>query len=211
MTETTGTSALVIQDSEHENNGRSGNQQSAVPQLRYYIHVRFIGSGLLLALIFVNISCYHGFKPSGIDRPAPEFTVQDSDRTVSLNQFRGKIVVLNFWASWCPPCVDELPSLMELQKAMQDKGVVVLGVSVDAEAADYQKFLKDHGVNFLTVRDPGEQNKTNTGVVAPVSSKYGTYRFPETYIIDRDGVLRRKLIGPANFTQQELMEYLSRL
>ena len=61
------------------------------------------------------------------------------------------------------------------------------------------------------MRDPGEQNKTNTGVVAPVSSKYGTYRFPETYIIDRDGVLRRKLIGPANFTQPELMEYLSRL
>jgi len=173
--------------------------------------VRFIGSGLLLTLILVLTACYHGSKPSGIDRPAPEFTVQDSDRSVSLNQFRGKVVVLNFWASWCPPCVDELPSLMHLQTAMQDKGVVVVGVSVDADAADYQKFLKDHGVNFLTVRDPGEQNQTNTGVVAQVSSKYGTFRFPETYIIDRDGVVRRKLIGAANFTQPEIMEYLSRL
>jgi cytochrome c biogenesis protein CcmG, thiol:disulfide interchange protein DsbE len=173
--------------------------------------VSFIRSGLLLPLILVSAACYRGSKPTGIDRPAPEFTVQDSDRTVSLNQFRGKIVVLNFWASWCPPCVDELPSLMQLQTALQNKGVVVVGVSVDAEAADYQKFLKEHEVNFLTVRDPGEQNKTNTGVIAPVSSKYGTYRFPETYIIDRDGVLRRKLIGPANFTQPELMEYLSRL
>jgi cytochrome c biogenesis protein CcmG, thiol:disulfide interchange protein DsbE len=173
--------------------------------------VSFIRFGLLLPLIFVSTACYRGSKPTGIDRPAPEFTVQDSDRTVSLNQFRGKIVVLNFWASWCPPCVDELPSLMQLQTALESKGVVVLGVSVDAEAADYQKFLKEHDVNFLTVRDPGEQNRTNTGVVAPVSSKYGTYRFPETYIIDRDGVLRRKLIGPANFTQPELMEYLSRL
>jgi cytochrome c biogenesis protein CcmG, thiol:disulfide interchange protein DsbE len=173
--------------------------------------VRSISFGLLLTLVFVSTACYQGSKPSGIDRPAPEFTVRDSDRTVSLNQFRGKIVVLNFWASWCPPCVDELPSLMQLQTALQDKGVVVLGVSVDAEAADYQKFLKDHNVNFLTVRDPGEQNKTNTGVVAPVSSKYGTYRFPETYIIDRNGVLRRKLIGAANFTQPEIIEYLSRL
>ena len=94
---------------------------------------------------------------------------------------------------------------------MQDKGVVVLGVSVDADAADYQKFLKDHSVNFLTVRDPGQQNQINTGVVAEVSSKYGTFRFPETYIIDRDGLLRRKLIGAADFTQPEIMEYLSRL
>jgi cytochrome c biogenesis protein CcmG, thiol:disulfide interchange protein DsbE len=173
--------------------------------------VSFIRSGLLLPLIFLSIACYRGSKPTGIDRRAPEFTVQDSDRTVSLTQFRGKIVVLNFWASWCPPCVDELPSLMQLQTALQGKGVVVLGVSVDADAADYQKFLKEHDINFLTVRDPGEQNRTNTGVLARVSSKYGTYRFPETYIIDRDGVLRRKLIGPANFTQPELMEYLSRL
>jgi len=173
--------------------------------------VRSIGSGLLLTLIFVSTACYHGSQPSGIDRPAPEFTVQDSDRSISLNQFRGKVVVLNFWASWCPPCVDELPSLMQLQTAMQDKGVVVVGVSVDADAADYQKFLKDHDVNFLSVRDPGEQNQTNTGVIAQVSSKYGTFRFPETYIIDRDGVLRRKLIGAANFTQPEIMEYLSRL
>ena len=100
---------------------------------------------------------------------------------------------------------------MQLQTAMQNKGVVVLGVSVDADPGDYSKFLKDHNVNFLTVRDPGEQNRTNTGVVAQVSSKYGTFRFPETYIIDRDGVVRRKLIGPVNFTQPEMMEYLSRL
>ena len=173
--------------------------------------MRFIGSGLLLTLVLAFTACYHGFKPSGIDRPAPEFTVQDSDRSISLNQFRGKVVVLNFWASWCPPCVDELPSLMQLQTPMQDKGVVVIGVSVDADIADYQKFLKDHSVNFLTARDPVEQNQSNTGVVAQVSSKYGTFRFPETYIIDRDGVLRRRLIGPANFTQPEIMEYLSRL
>lgn len=190
---------------------RDGNYQSATPQLRYYIYVRFIALAVLLTTIFAGTACYHGSKPSGIDRPAPDFNIQDSERAVSLNQFRGKVVVLNFWASWCPPCVDELPSLMQLQTSLQDKGVVVLGVSVDAEAADYQKFLKDHNVNFLTVRDPGEQNRTNTGVIAPVSSKYGTFRFPETYIIDRNGILRRKLIGPADFTQQELMEYLTRL
>jgi cytochrome c biogenesis protein CcmG, thiol:disulfide interchange protein DsbE len=173
--------------------------------------VRFSGFALLLTLIFAGTACYRGPKPGGIDRPAPNFTVQDSDRTVSLDQFRGKIVVLNFWASWCPPCVEELPSLMQLQTQLQTKGVVVVGISVDADSADYQKFLKEHNVNFLTVRDPGEQTKDNTGVVAQVSSKYGTFRFPETYIIDRQGTLRRKLIGAVNFTQPEIMEYLSRL
>jgi peroxiredoxin len=164
---------------------------------------------LLLIVVITSTACYHGSKPSGIDTPAPRFTVQDSDRSVSLDQFRGKVVVLNFWASWCPPCTEELPSLMQLQTQLQNKGVVVLGVSVDADAGDYSKFLKDHSVNFLTVRDPGEQNKT--GVIAQVSSKYGTYRFPETYIIDRNGIVRRKLIGAVNFTQPEIVEYLSRL
>ena len=98
---------------------------------------------------------------------------------------------------------------MQLQTQLQPKGVVVLGVSVDADAGDYAKFLKDHSVNFLTVRDPGQQNKT--GVIAQVSSRYGTYRFPETYIIDRNGILRRKLIGAVNFTQPEIVEYLGRL
>ena len=171
--------------------------------------MRFYSIALVLTLAFVGTACYHGSKPSAIDRPAPDFKVQDSDRTVSLDQFKGKVVVLNFWASWCPPCVEELPSLMQLQTELQNKGVVVLGVSVDADASDYEKFLKDHNVNFLTVRDPGQQNKT--GVVAEVSAKYGTYRFPETYIIDRDGMVRRKLIGAVNFTQPEIVEYLSRL
>ena len=96
-----------------------------------------------------------------------------------------------------------------MQKDLQDKGVVVLGISVDTDLGDYNKFLKDHDVNFLTVRDPGQQN--SKGVVAPVSGKYGTYKFPETYIIDRQGVVRRKIIGPVNWTQQEMMEFLTRL
>jgi len=182
-------------------------------RLARVVYYSFVRSYLFfLALLLAPVTttaCYHGYKPSGIGGPAPDFTVQDSDRIVSLSQFHGKIVVLNFWASWCPPCVEELPSLMAMQKELQDKGVVVLGISVDTDLGDYNKFLKDHNVNFLTVRDPGQQNAK--GVVAPVSAKYGTYKFPETYIIDRNGVVRRKIIGPVNWTQQEMMEYLTRL
>jgi len=165
---------------------------------------------VLLIAALTTTACYHGSKPSGIGGPAPDFTIQDPDRTVSLNQFHGKIVVLNFWATWCPPCVEELPSLEQMQKDLGDKGVVVLGVSVDDSADDYHKFLKDHNVDFLTVRDP-EQQRSQLGVVAPVASKYGSYKFPETYIIDRNGVVRRKFIGPVNWNQQEIVEYLTRL
>ena len=153
--------------------------------------------------------CYGRSKPSSIGNAAPDFTIQDSEHNVTLSQLRGKIVVLNFWATWCPPCVEEMPSLVQMQKKMQDKGITVLAVSVDDDANDYHKFLKDHSIDLLTVRESGQ--RTPTGVIAPVSSRYGTIKVPETYIIDRDGVIRRKFIGPVDWNQTEIVEYLSRL
>lgn len=167
-------------------------------------------SPLILGLLVISLTgCYHGSKPPSIGMPAPDFTIQDSDRSVTLSQLRGKIVVLNFWATWCPPCIEELPSLVQLQKQFQDKGVTVLGVSVDDDANDYHKFLKEYGVDFLTVREGG--TKTDTGVISPVANKYGTSRIPESYVIDRNGIIRRKFIGAVNWRQQEIVEYLSRL
>lgn len=160
----------------------------------------------LLALFLTG--CYHGSKPASIGIPAPDFTIQDSDRSVTLSQLRGKIVVLNFWATWCLPCLEEVPSLVQLQKKFSDK-ITVLAVSVDDDPADYHKFLKDHGIDFLTVREGG--TKTDTGVLSPVANKYGTYKLPETYIIDRKGIIRRKFIGAVDWRQQEIVEYLSRL
>ena len=129
--------------------------------------------------------CYSGTRPTRIGSAAPDFTVRDSDKAVSLSQLKGQVVVLNFWATWCPPCVEEMPSLVQMQQRMQSKGVTVLAVSVDVDEGNYRRFLKDHGVNLLTVRDPDQK----------ASGLYGTFKFPETYIIDRNGVLRRKFIG----------------
>ena len=166
---------------------------------------------VLVGIALISVSaCYHGSKPSSIGKSAPEFTIQDGEHSVSLSQYRGKIVVLNFWATWCPPCVEEMPSLVQLQKKFQNKDVTVLAVSVDDDADAYHKFLKDHAIDLLTVRDPGGP-KTDQGVTAAVASRYGTFKFPETYIIDRNGVIRRKFIGPIDWSQQEIVEYLSRL
>ena len=146
-------------------------------------------------------ACYSGTRPPRIGTAAPDFTVKDADHSVTLSEFRGKVVVLNFWATWCPPCVEETPSLVQMQQRMKDKGVVVLAVSEDEDEAAYHRFLKDHGVNLLTVRD-GE-HKSNT--------LYGSIRFPETYVIDRNGVVRRKFIGPVDWTSPDITDYLSKL
>jgi peroxiredoxin len=114
---------------------------------------------LLLALAslpFLN-ACNRGSGPTRVGLPAQEFTVQDSDRTVSLNQFRGQVVVLNFWATWCPPCVAELPSMIDMQDRLRSRGVTVLGVSIDVDNDAYHRFLKMRNVNFLTVRDPEQK------------------------------------------------------
>lgn len=153
--------------------------------------------GFLAALI----GCYGGGNPTRIGSNAPDFTVQDSDHKVTLSQFRGQVVVLNFWATWCPPCVEETPSLVRMQSRLKYKGVVVLAVSIDDDEAAYHKFLKDYNVNMVTVRDEAKK--------AP--SLYGTFGWPETFIIDRNGVIRRKFIGPVDWTSPEITDYLSRL
>jgi cytochrome c biogenesis protein CcmG, thiol:disulfide interchange protein DsbE len=153
--------------------------------------------GLLAGLL----GCYSGGNPTRIGSNAPDFTVQDSDHKVTLSQFRGQVVVLNFWATWCPPCVEETPSLVRMQSRLKYKGVVVLAVSIDDDEAAYHKFLKDYNVNMVTVRDEAKK--------AP--SLYGTVGWPETYIIDRNGVIRRKFIGPVDWTSPEITDYLSRL
>jgi len=132
---------------------------------------------------------------------ASDFTVKDSDRTVSLNQFRGQVVVLNFWATWCPPCVAELPSMMEMQDRLRNRGVSVLGVSIDVDGDAYHRFIQQRNVNFLTVRDPDQR----------VPGMYGTSGWPESYIIDRQGMLRRKVVGPINWDSPEILEFLNKL
>jgi len=143
--------------------------------------------------------CDRGEHPGQIGRPAPEFRVSDGQRTVDLAGLRGRVVVLNFWASWCAPCLEELPSLEALQQQLPQ--VQVLGVSTDEDGGAYRAFVMQHHVDFLTVQDAAQGS----------NALYGTFRYPETYIIDKAGVVRRKLIGPQDFTSPEMVEYLKKL
>jgi len=157
-------------------------------------------SALFLLLALLLAGCSRGSHPSLIGNAAPDFTVQDADHKVSLHDLRGKVVVLNFWATWCAPCVEEMPSLGRMQSQLKDR-VVVLAVSVDEDERSYRSFLKKNNIDLLTVRDP--QQKSN--------ELYGTFKYPETYVIDRNGVVQRKFIGAVDWTRPDVIDYLNKL
>ena len=157
-------------------------------------------SGFALMLVaLLATSCDRGDHPARIGSGAPKFNVSDGSQTVKLEQLRGRVVILNFWATWCVPCIEEVPSLVALQQRMPK--IAVVAISSDQDDAAYRQFLALYHVNFLTVRDPSER----------VPHMYGTVKIPESYVIDQDGVLRRKFVSAQDWTSPEILDYLGRL
>jgi len=135
-----------------------------------------------------------------VGKPAPNFTLTTlSGKKVSLADYKGKAVQLNFWATWCAPCIQELPSLQALQQRLPQ--VVVLAISVDEDPDAYHRFLQEHPLSFVTVEDTARR----------VNAMYGTSLFPETYVIDQHGIIRRKFISAQDWTNPEIVNYLSQL
>lgn len=148
-------------------------------------------------LLLSAIGCDRGAHPRSVGRPAPDIQITDNGRTVRLDQFRGQMVLVNFWATWCPTCIVELPSLLELHQRMPQ--LVVLAISVDTDAQAYNQFLVKYHVDLLTVRDPSQQS----------NHAFGTVQFPESYLVDRNGNVLRKFIGAQDWTSPDLLRYLA--
>jgi thiol-disulfide isomerase/thioredoxin len=159
---------------------------------------------LLLSFALLSCTAFTGCTdtPSGgfAGKPAPDFTVNDAGKNVSLRDYRGKIVLLNFWATWCPPCVQELPSLVRLQQQLGNKATI-MAVSVDVDEGAYKKFVASHDVPPLTLR----------GSKDTIDQLYSPTGYPESYVVDRNGTIRRKFIGPQRWDSQEFIDYLSKL
>jgi cytochrome c biogenesis protein CcmG, thiol:disulfide interchange protein DsbE len=153
---------------------------------------------LTLGLLAI-VGCDRGSRPGNIGKPAAQFVISDGGQTMDLNKLRGRVVVLNLWATWCPPCIEELPSLLALHKQMPDLAIVA--VSIDQDPDVYHRFLIEHHVDFLTFRDEDQK----------INALYGTAQIPETYVIDREGILRRKFISAQDWTSPEITGYLSKL
>jgi len=158
-------------------------------------------AGALAVLYVFAMPSYRQGEPSVAGRRAPDFTVEADGRQFRLSDLRGKVVILDFWASWCPPCVEEAASLNALQQRISGQGATIVGMSWDDDPSEYHKFLTEHQVNFPTYLDSNRKIGTN----------YGTVMIPEAYLISRDGRIARKIVGQQDWTSPELIAAIDTL
>ena len=163
---------------------------------------RLLRGGIVLLAAILVFFIYSGIHERVVvaGDTAPDFTITaDNGQTVSLTDFKGKLLVLNFWASWCPPCVQETPSLSQFAAAYAPKGVVVLGISVDKDEKAYRNFIQRFKPNFLTARE------------FKIHEDYGTFMYPETYIINSKGKVLHKLAEPVEWMDPRMTQLIDSL
>jgi cytochrome c biogenesis protein CcmG, thiol:disulfide interchange protein DsbE len=182
-----------------------------------YVSIAFMGTsrrflvwgvialGLGLIVVFAMPSYRQG-EASIAGTTAKDFGLDLAGKPSHLSDLRGRVVVLNFWASWCPPCVEEAPSLNRLHKYIESRNGLVLGVAADEDPYAFSKFIVDQGVTFPNYRDPGTKDRGS-----PIALSYGTAMIPETYIVDRHGKIARKIIGPQQWDSPEMRAYFDAL
>jgi peroxiredoxin len=118
---------------------------------------------------------------------APDFELKNFEgETVHFSDFEGELVFLNFWATWCGPCIDELPAMMVMNQTFEGRPFKMLGISVDTNWDQVVSYLNEHGFELDTVLDPGQR----------VKQDYRVTGFPETFLIDGNGIVLKKYIGP---------------
>jgi thiol-disulfide isomerase/thioredoxin len=134
---------------------------------------------------------------------APGFLLQDTKgNKVSLQSLRGKVVLVNFWATWCPPCRAEMPSMEKLNEAMAGEDFVLLAINVEENGRDVvPAFLEKSPHSFTVLYD-------DQGVV---QKQYGVYKFPESFVIRKDGVIDDKVIGAIDWAHPETIAYFKEL
>ena len=182
-----------------------------------FISRRMLGIGLFLVLI---IACGQASSPASADkvkagaeskvemaprigyRP-PNFTLKDlQGKTVELENFRGKVIFINFWATWCVPCRAEMPAIEELYQQFKDKDFVVLAVSEDlAGMSIVAPFVEELKLTFPILLDPD----------LSIQDRYGIRALPSTFLIDKTGIITHKMLGARDWTQKQTLELVRKL
>ena len=154
---------------------------------------------LLTALLLSSAGCGKKEESVGmkfdVGKPAPEFTLPDLEgNQIELSSMKGKVLILDFWATWCPPCKEEVPHLVSLQSKYRDQGLQIVGLSLDKEGASKVKpFADEHDVNYTMLIANDETAKSYGGVSM----------IPTTFLVDRNGVVVKRFIG---YTTPEAFE-----
>jgi len=165
-----------------------------------------------VAVVLIFWLSREGLGPVVPGRPAPEFDAVTLDGTPrSLDDYKGKVILLNVWATWCPPCQQEMPSMQRLREAVQDEDFTILAVSIDAplgetdafgrEGGNLEVFAREMGLTFRILHDP-------TGKIQEI---YQTTGVPESFVVDRDGVIFKKVAGPTEWDAPANVQLIRRL
>lgn len=163
--------------------------------------IKNIRLGISLVYLWLFITTAHAAVTTG--QTAPTFTLPSltTNQSISLNQYRGKIVLVDFWASWCIPCRASFPAYDRLQKKFQSKGFVVLAISVDKNIDAAKRFINKYPTSFQKLHDPNGR----------VASQYGPPTMPSAYLIDKQGRVVKVIPGFVSSHEQELSTLIQRL
>ncbi|HEY4715723.1 MAG TPA: TlpA disulfide reductase family protein [bacterium] len=165
---------------------------------RYVLH-------LIITFVVFIVAIYFFLKPTvKKGDTAPDFKLIDiNGAEVNLSDFRGNIVFLNFWATWCPPCIEELPQIQALSEQMVKDNFIVLAVNIDQiSGAQIKQFVQERGLTFRVLLDP----KSSVG-----ADKYGITGVPETFLIDKNGKIIDRFIGPRDWTTDAFIEIFKKI
>ena len=162
---------------------------------------------LALLVLFLAGALFFAFyqgprRMVGPGDQAPDFSLPTlSGGSLALRDFRRQVVVVNFWATWCPPCVDETPGLEKFAEQMRNSGVVVIGVSEDHDRTALDRFVTNYHITYAIAQDLDQA----------VAARYGTFKYPESYIIGRDGRIARKIVGAIDWQNPDLLSAVREL
>ena len=164
-----------------------------------------VAGAVILAVVFSIVWMQSAkYEPLAVGKPAPDFALSDlNDKPHRLSDFRGKVVFLNFWATWCKPCREEMPSMEILNKNFEKDGLVILAVSIDrvTTTKDIPPFVKGMNLTFPVLIDSWGQT----------DKPYKRMGVPETFIIDQQGIIREIVIGPRDWTRLDSLQVLTKL
>ncbi|HKC94085.1 MAG TPA: redoxin domain-containing protein [Nitrospira sp.] len=163
-----------------------------------------VGTTILIAVFTLVWLQSAKYEPLAVGKAAPDFSLADlNEKHYRLSDFRGKVVFLNFWATWCKPCREEMPSMEILNKNFEKDGLVILAVSIDrvTTTKDIPPFVKGMNLTFPVLVDSWGQT----------DKPYKRMGVPETFIIDQQGIIQEIVIGPRDWTRIDSLQVLTKL
>ncbi len=158
---------------------------------------------LLIVTVVAVLTAQHGYSANLIGQAAPDFTLKSlNGGDISLSSYKGKVVLLNFWATWCTPCRDEMPPMNKLYLKYKNNGLVVLAVSTDDSTMVVEKFLIKNHVDFPVLLDTGK---------TVAKTKYRINAQPTTFLIGKDGTIIKKYFGSVNWMDDTIQKEITSL